>query len=113
MGNVIGVSCFSSSAAVVVGGSAAGQGNIISGNTEKAILFQSCHNAVVQGNLIGTDVTGTLPIPNKEGIEANLSNNLKVGGTAAGGSNRQTQQLVRISHESFVGLTEAGQEKRA
>lgn len=33
--------------------------------------------------------------------------------TAAGGSNRQTQQLVRISHESFVGLTEAGQEKRA
>jgi hypothetical protein len=32
--------------------------------------------------------------------------------TAAGGSGRQTQ-LVRISHESFIVLTEAGQERKA
>ncbi len=86
MPNGYGISC-SNSNGVVVGGGSAGQGNVISGSSGVGILFQSCNAAVVQGNFFGTDATGMLVIPNKQGIQANLSNNLEVGGTGAGEGN--------------------------
>jgi len=117
LGNFIGVNCSSSNVAVIVGGGGAGQGNIISGNTEKGILLQTCQNAVVQGNLIGTDVTGTLPIPNNEGIEANGSPNLEIGGTGAGEGNviaASVEQAIRLGSAgaivqgNFIGTDESG-----
>ena len=46
----------------VVGGSAPGAGNLISGNASLAgaqlFLWDDCSGSIVQGNLIGTDVTG-------------------------------------------------------
>jgi Periplasmic copper-binding protein (NosD) len=47
-----------------IGGSAVGEGNVISGNLQDGILLANCRTSVVQGNLIGTDSTGLLPIPN-------------------------------------------------
>ncbi len=42
-----------------VGGAQAGAGNLISGNNSGGIEIDSaCYNNVVQGNLVGTDVTG-------------------------------------------------------
>ena len=52
---------------VIVGGPEAGAGNLISGNGGIGVASR---NGVVEGNFIGTDVTGTLPIGNSVGVSA-------------------------------------------
>jgi CSLREA domain-containing protein len=68
----------------VVGGSAPGAGNLISGNSEDGIYVGGgfgSYGHVIQGNLIGTDVTGTFAIPNSgDGIEAFRADNTLIGG---------------------------------
>lgn len=77
----------------VIGGSAPGAGNLISGNGKvssglgrgSGISVGSLNN-VIQGNLIGTDATGTGPLGNLEdGILG--GRNTTVGGTGAGEGN--------------------------
>ena len=54
------------------GGLAAGAGNVISGNSDNGI-FLDASSALVAGNLIGTDATGTQPVPNQgDGIYLDL-----------------------------------------
>ena len=75
---------------VTIGGTAAGEGNLLSGSlSEYGIFVISSSNVTVEGNLIGTDITGSLPIPNFDGgvrIDFNSDNNT-VGGSAAGAAN--------------------------
>jgi|SRR5579884_1030485 len=69
-----------------VGGTAAGAGNLISGNDSNGVDVQA-DGTTVQGNLIGTDASGSSPIPNThKGVYVAGSNNL-VGGTDAGAAN--------------------------
>jgi len=76
-----------------IGGTAAGAGNVISGNSNAGILIVSSGNTV-QGNLVGTDATGTSAVPNgAQGIlisgklvSSPAANNL-IGGTTAGAGN--------------------------
>ena len=76
-----------------IGGAAAGAGNLISGNSIGILFFGSTGNPVVtnlviQGNLIGTDVTGSAPLGNSDGIilTNGVSDNL-IGGTTPGSGN--------------------------
>ena len=74
-----------------VGGTAAGTGNIISGNGSSGLDIRTNSNAnVVQGNSIGTDVTGTVGLPNgNDGVFIfGGSSNNSIGGTVAGAGNR-------------------------
>jgi uncharacterized repeat protein (TIGR01451 family) len=81
-----------------IGGTTPGARNVISGHTSHQLgngfgiwidvssdTFVTAGN-VIQGNLIGTDATGTVALPNGFGIGAHISNNI-IGGTAAGARN--------------------------
>lgn len=68
----------------VIGGTAPGAGNLISGNTRGILV--SAPGTIIQGNLIGTDITGTQSIPNSEGINSSASNVL-IGGTTPSARN--------------------------
>ncbi|NIS83299.1 MAG: CSLREA domain-containing protein [Anaerolineales bacterium] len=53
-----------------IGGGSPGQGNLISGNDHHGIWISGDGNHVIQGNKIGTDISGNYLIPNGgEGIE--------------------------------------------
>jgi titin len=75
-----------------VGGTTRGAGNLISGNTLNGAYIDSAHTGrgdnVIQGNTIGTDVTGALPLGNGQdgvhltGTPANL-----IGGITTGSAN--------------------------
>jgi Calx-beta domain-containing protein/beta-propeller repeat-containing protein/carboxypeptidase family protein len=69
----------------LIGGTAAGAGNLISGNQGGGIITNG-NSTRIQGNLIGTDVTGTKKIPNTTGISAN-GQNILIGGVTAGARN--------------------------
>src|SRR5439155_1210568 len=72
-----------------LGGTAAGAGNLISGNSGYGIaLTNTASGNLLQGNLIGTDQTGTLALPNTgAGIELDGASNNTIGGTVAGAGN--------------------------
>jgi parallel beta-helix repeat protein len=66
------------SANVIVGGSTRAEGNLVSGNTQRSGIFTwLTTNVNVANNLVGTDVTGSLPLRNTGiGIEVQESNTL-------------------------------------
>jgi CSLREA domain-containing protein len=74
----------------VVGGTAAGSRNLISGNGSPSVvghgvLIDASGNRV-RGNLIGTDVTGNAPLGNARGVELQGPDNI-VGGPGAADGN--------------------------
>ena len=77
----------------IIGGPLAGQRNIISGNDSDGVEIDGGDFNVVQNNFIGTDVTGTLLIPNgRDGIDINENTgdgamNSLIGGTGANEGN--------------------------
>lgn len=83
-----------------IGGAAAGDANVISGNTGHGVgIFGSSVTAnIVQGNFIGTTADGVTPIGNgQEGVIIVAPRNT-IGGTAAGDGNV-------IAHNGATGVT--------
>ena len=85
-GNDLGV--FASGGSWTVGGTAAGAGNLISGNGDIGIELDNCSACTVQGNRIGTNVAGTASLHNSgPGLWVFGGSNMLVGGTAPGAGN--------------------------
>src|SRR5262245_48525897 len=81
---------------VTLGGTADGAGNVVSGNRVGISIFQ-VDNAVVLGNKIGTDATGTFAIGNElQGIILG-GNDATVGGIAPGEAN-----VIANNHDAGV-----------
>ena len=86
---------------ITIGGTSPGAGNLISGNIAQGILLDGAgtKNISIQGNLIGTNASGTASIMNVSyGISLrNGANNNIIGGTVTGARNI-------ISGNGFAGL---------
>ncbi len=91
LGNsVYGVSIAVSAQSNIVGGTTAGERNIISGNDVGVVIsFSGTNNNVVSGNYIGTDVSGTTDLGNSNfGVWlADTAQSNTIGGTTAGERN--------------------------
>jgi hypothetical protein len=86
-----------------IGGGAAGAGNLISGNALSGVYLAGVFTSVnlVQGNLIGTDASGLLPLGNGSyGVAIIGSSNNTIGGPAPGEGNLIAHNTVRGVHVS-------------
>ena len=72
-----------------IGGPLAGAGNLISGNGRNGVeIFNTgATNVFVQGNLIGTDVSGMSALPNFRGVYIFNANSNRVGGSGINDGN--------------------------
>ena len=110
-----------------VGGTTASARNVISGNNGNGISFRDAgtSNNVVQGNYIGTDITGTAGVQNQLSgvVFGNNATGNTVGGTAGGAGNvisGNNQSGITIGvfggspgggitiHGNFIGTNAAG-----
>ena len=94
---------------VTIGGSASGAGNVINstgnGVTIGSVCFNCANSTTVQGNLIGTDATGTAAFYALfNGIQIGQSLNITIGGSTPGAGNVINARADGI----FVGGTPTG-----
>ena len=66
-----------------IGGTTAGQRNLISGNSIGVLLNEGATDNLVIGNFIGTDVTGDHALANSVGVDLRASDNTVGGNTVA------------------------------
>lgn len=66
----------------VIGGSAPGEGNIVSGNDVHGIELRNAHLCRVSGNKVGTDATGVLDLGNKQHGIVIIASTDTIGGTS-------------------------------
>lgn len=92
----------------VVGGLAAGEGNVISGNTIGVFTLDGATDTAVRGNFIGTDPTGTSAIANVQGINhftgsgswRDITYNL-ISGNSARGIGLETDDTITASTDTI------------
>lgn len=82
-----------------IGGSAAGAGNLISGNADTGIYLTSAAGTRIQGNRVGTDATGNQALGNSwAGLEVIDSSGVLLGGTNSGAGNQ-------VSGNGYMGVS--------
>jgi CSLREA domain-containing protein len=104
-----------------IGGTAAGAGNIISGNAQRGISLNNADSNQIQGNYIGVNAAGTAALPGQDyGVSIDASSNNLIGGTSAAARNiisGNTQNGIVIANletsgnlvqGNYIGLNAAG-----
>ena len=102
LGNFVGVIVSNLAGGNTIGGTMPGAGNVISGSQTTGVLLSSS-GTVVQGNLIGTDMTGTQPLGNGgSGLSVTGSNNI-IGGTISAAVN-----VISANGGDGIDISDAG-----
>ena len=83
LGNTQGIGTAASVTNNVIGGTTAAARNLISGNAIGVLLNNGATNNLIEGNFIGTDITGNNALGNSAGVDLRDSNNVVGGDTAA------------------------------
>ncbi|MEX0879778.1 MAG: IPT/TIG domain-containing protein [Thermoanaerobaculia bacterium] len=92
---------FAEAPGVTVGGAAAGAGNLVSGNVSDGIVVGAA-GVIVQGNQVGTDLSGTFAVGNQaRGIYLTAANSSVVGGATPGEANV-------VAHNAGAGIVIQG-----
>ena len=96
-GDSAGIAVQSGAEGNLIGGTTSTARNIISGNDELGIRVSNADDNRFYGNYVGTDITGTVGVGNRDGVFVEGSNN-HVGGLAEGQGNV-------ISGNTLTGVT--------
>ena len=91
----------------VVGGPTPADRNLISGNGQSGIASAE-PGILIQGNLIGTDATGTLAIPNPTGVLASGPSSNTVIGNVISGNGTGLVGWNSVIHGNKIGTTADG-----
>jgi len=75
-----------SSSGTLIGGAAAGQGNVIADSGDNGIEIDA-DNITIRGNFVGTDASGAVRIENSNNAVAFSGDNIVIGGTTAWAGN--------------------------
>jgi hypothetical protein len=88
LGNTEGIELLAGASGNTVGGTTPGAGNVISGNSDEGVDITGSNTSgnVVEGNYVGTDASGRVPLANFDGIALSGTGNT-IGGTAPGAGN--------------------------
>lgn len=84
---------------VRIGGSAAGEGNVISGNQNYGIELSNAVNVLILGNRIGASATGGPLPPQRAGIAAFQSTIAQIGGIGPGEAN-----IIAYATDAGIGV---------
>jgi hypothetical protein len=104
LGNNIGI-FMTSTSSITVGGSNAGEGNLVSGNRNNGISSLNSSYCYIQGNFAGTKAGGTGSLPNAFfGINVNSSSSFYVGGATA-----ETRNIVCYNGAGGINLSSNAQ----
>lgn len=83
-----GISIGGSAPDILIGGTADGAGNVISGNLGVGVSIAETNGPIrVEGNKIGTDVSGNYAVGNAQGIALRVAIGVTVGGASAAARN--------------------------
>ncbi len=105
VGAVVGIHTNNAPHDNLIGGSAAGAGNVISGNANGIQFVDGAAANTVQGNFIGTDPTGLLPVPNG-GIGIYLAT--PAAGSVIGGVNPGEGNTIAFNDTGVFGASGSG-----
>jgi hypothetical protein len=81
-----------------IGGTSPGNGNLISGNGTGVGLYGDLSGTLIQGNLVGTDVTGKVALGNGYGIYFNLAGSTNV----IGGPTTSARNIISANGTGIV-----------
>ncbi len=107
LGNVTGVVIAGGAVDNTIGGATAAARNVISGNSDEGVIIQDSGTTgnVVEGNYVGTDVTGSVPLANfEDGVVLSLDG----GGNTVGGTTAATANVLSGNVRSGVAFGLSG-----